>query len=72
MIGEGARVSFVPMYVPSKIFTPEERRSATVIGTVVYINWEHKYFTVEYDCGGSKQRESFRFVDIGSVVNLRG
>ena len=41
-----------------------------VVGTIVEIYWEHKWFSVEY--GESKQRTSFNFADIGKTVKLCG
>lgn len=32
-----------------------------VMGRVVYIHPQHRYFTVEFDAGGGKLRESFPF-----------
>ena len=72
MIGEGMKVRFVPGFNDSKVFSIEERRAARITGTVIHINWEHEWFTVEFDCGGTKQREAFKFCDIGSVVKVCG
>ena len=41
-----------------------------VIGTVVEINRDHKWFSVEY--GHPKQRTSFKFCEIGKSVMLVG
>ena len=41
-----------------------------VVGTIVEIYWEHKWFSVEY--GDPKQRISFNFADIGKMVKLCG
>jgi hypothetical protein len=41
-----------------------------VTGTVVMVNCSHKWFSVEY--GEPKQRTSFNFCDIGSVVTVCG
>lgn len=72
MIGEGMKVRFVPSFNDSVTYTPEERRAATITGTVVYINWVHKCLWVEFDCGGTKQREAFSFMDIGTAVTVCG
>ena len=72
MIQEGKKVRFVPSINDSKVFTTEERKSLMIPGTVSYINWEHKWFEVVFDCGGTKQLESFKFCDIGSVVEVCG
>ena len=70
MIGQGMKVRFIPATLPSGIFTPAEKKKATIVGTVVYINWEHRYFTAEYDCGETKQYESFKFCDIDENVHI--
>lgn len=72
MIGEGMKVRFVPYYAYSQIASTEENWRNAVTGTICYINWEHKYFTVEYDCGGTIQKESFKFWEIGKAVKLCG
>lgn len=41
-----------------------------VRGHVVYINWRHSLFTVEYPVYWGKLRETFKFVDIGARVRL--
>lgn len=44
--------------------------SVKVIGTVVFVNASHRYFTVEYvDVDGNSCKISFRFDDIGTKVN---
>ena len=72
MISEGMKVRFVPSFNNSVVFTPEERNAASITGTIIYINWGHECFWVEFDCGGTKQREAFRFVDIGTAVTVCG
>lgn len=72
MIGIGMKVSFVPAYVPGSGWTKGFDPSEIVTGTVVDIHWEHKYFTVEYKCGDTTQRESFKFYQIGTAVKVRG
>lgn len=72
MIGEGMKVQFVPAFLESKVLTPEERRDFTHTGTVTYINWEHRMFWVEFEAGGTKQREAFQFYDIGKQVKVIG
>jgi hypothetical protein len=43
-----------------------------VTGTVVMVNYAHKWFSVEYECGGVKQRASFKFCRIGKGVFICG
>ena len=72
MMGVGMRCRFVPQFAENARFTPTERREATVTAQISYINWEHKYFTAEYqsDCG--VYHESFKFDDIGKKVTVGG
>ena len=72
MIGEGMKVRFVPCFDIRRTDDMAEIRSKTVTGTISYINWEHKMFLVEYPSGGTTQRESFKFWQIGSEVQLCG
>jgi hypothetical protein len=72
MVDIGAKVIFVPGYLDSKVFTPEERKAASVKGTVVGIHSKHKYFTVAWDCGGTRQLEAFKLCDIGKAVKVCG
>ena len=51
-------------------FAADYHRGHKVFGTVVMVNYEHKWFSVEY--GVPKMRTSFKFSDIGEVVTLCG
>ena len=66
------KVRFVPMFNRGAIDTPAELRAKSVTRKIVYINWEKKCFTVEFQCGDSKQRESFKFFEIGERVSVIG
>lgn len=70
MIGVGMKVRFVPNFADSEKFTPAERRAAQITGVIVFVNWEHEHFCVEY--GNPKQRETFLFRDIGKAVSVIG
>ena len=72
MIGEGMKVRFVPYDLESEKLTDEDRLEATRIAKVVYINWEHRYFTTEWSANGAKRRESFKFSEIGKKVFICG
>ena len=72
MIAIDMMARFVPSFVDSGKLTPEERRAATVRGRVVYVNYANKYFTAEYEKDGITYKESFRFVDCGKTVHVRG
>lgn len=47
-----------------------DNRGKLVTGTVVMVNYEHKWFSVEY--GNPKLRTSFKFCDIGRAVKICG
>lgn len=72
MIGEGMKVRFVPHWNDSKTVTPAERKAAMITGTVVLINWENKVFWIEYGLDGRKQKEAFKFCQIGTEVIVCG
>lgn len=69
MIKVGQKVRFDP-FKELKGFGAEDNRGKMVTGTVVMVNYEHKWFSVEY--GDPKMRTSFKFCDIGSVVKVCG
>lgn len=46
-----------------------ERIKEHAIGTVVYVNNLHKWFSVEY---GNNHRTSFKFSEIGQAVKVVG
>ena len=71
-IMEGMKVSFVPGFAPFVSWALEKCTGEYITGTISYINWEHRNFTVEFDCGGTKQREAFKFSQIGGEVRLNG
>lgn len=50
----------------------ENVRGHYVMGTVVEVHEQHQWFSVEYDCFGVKQRASFKFIQIGKDVFIRG
>jgi hypothetical protein len=51
-------------------FGSDANRGNIVTGTVVMVNYEHKWFSVEY--GNPKMRTSFKFCDIGEAVKVCG
>lgn len=69
MVKVGQKVRFDPFYCASGMGA-EAVRGNPVTGTVVYINWAHDWFSVEY--GEPKQMASFKFFDIGKDVELCG
>lgn len=71
MITIGDKVQFDP-FKDITGFASEDNRGKIVTGTVVLINYENKWFSVEYECGGEKQRISFKFSQIGKDVLICG
>lgn len=69
-IWEGMKVSFVPGFVPCVDWSLKQCKDEYIAGTITYINWEHQNFTVEFDCGGTTQREAFKFSQIGGEVKV--
>ena len=72
MIGIGMKVRFVPHFNCGLMDSQEELEPNTITGKIIYINWEHKCFAVEFKCGDTIQHESFKFCQIGSAVKVRG
>ncbi len=68
MIVVGDTVQFDPFETMTG-FASEDNKGNLVVGTIVYVNYEHKWFSVEY---GNKQRTSFKFCDIGEAVKICG
>ena len=64
MIQVGQKVRFDAFqHIKSSI----DRIKEITVGTVVYINERHKWFSVQY---GENQRISFKFCDIGQNVTI--
>lgn len=72
MIGIDMKAWFVPSFRDSDKLTPAERKDATIMCTIVYINYAHKFFTVEFEESGKVFKESFNFSDCGKTVRVRG
>lgn len=51
-------------------FASEDNRGQNVTGTVVMVNYENKWFSVEYGCPA--MRTSFKFSQIGKDVLICG
>lgn len=66
-MGIGMKVRFIPCCAIN-----DKGPKESVTGKIVYINHEHKFFVAEYDCCGNKQRESFKFSDVGQEVTVYG
>lgn len=72
MIDIGQKVRFVPCWNIKAFDTQEEIRAKTVTGKVIYVDRAHKKFTVKYSCGGTVQKETFKFSEIGKEVLVVG
>lgn len=64
MIQVGQRVRFDALL---GIRQSVEKITADTVGTVVYVNAPHKWFSVLY---GDNQRASFKFCEIGKNVKI--
>lgn len=65
----GTKVRFDP-FAQINCTGSNELRGHFVTGTVVSVNKQHHWFSVEY--GWPKLKTSFTFADVGSVVNVCG
>lgn len=69
MVRVGQRVRFDPYeYITG--YGSDLIRGTKVNGTIVMVNEEHRWFSVEY--GDPKARTSFKFCDIGERVKVVG
>lgn len=64
MIQVGQKVRFDAF---QNIKSSVERIKEITVGTVVYVNERHKWFSVKY---GENLRTSFKFTEIGQNVNI--
>lgn len=71
MVKAGQEVQFDP-FKEITGFASEDNRWQNVTGTVVMVCEQNQWFSVEYDCGGVKQRTSFKFSQIGKDVLICG
>lgn len=71
MIKAGQKVRFDP-FKEITGFASDDNRGQNVTGTVVMVCEPNKWFSVEYECGGVKQRTSFKFCQIGKDVMICG
>lgn len=71
MIAVGDRVIFDP-FIEDKGFASGDCKGKLVTGTVIYVNYENRWFSVEYVSGGAKLRTSFNFSQIGEDVKVCG
>jgi hypothetical protein len=69
MITTGTKVQFDP-FIEDKGFASGDCKGKLVTGTVIYVNEENRWFSVEYVSGGAKLRTSFNFSQIGKDVKV--
>ena len=72
MIDIGQKMRFIPHYNINEHDDEEAKRKKTVTGKVIYVNRQHKQFTVKFNCGGTMQKETFKFTDIGEEIFIVG
>lgn len=71
IVAIGQKVQFDP-FEEITGFGSDSNRGNYVTGTVVMVNEPHRWFSVEYECGGVKLRTSFLFSQIGEDVTICG
>lgn len=65
------KIGMQAVFVPTIHWSADKKEpTPPARGRVVYINYRHQIFTVEYPVRLGKLRENFKFVDIGSQVRL--
>jgi hypothetical protein len=67
LIKVGSQVRFRPL-VGIGLNNVNDADRTEFVGTINYVNYEHKWFGVEY--GNPKKRTSFNFGDIGYTVHF--
>lgn len=70
MIDIGQKMRFIPYFNINEHDDEEAKREKTVTGKVIYVNRQHKQFTVKYNCGGTMMKETFKFTDIGKDIHV--
>ena len=71
MIEVGQKVRFDP-FIEITGFASADNRGRYVTGTVVMVNHDHRWFSVDFSINGVKQRTSFKFSQIGKDVLICG
>lgn len=64
MVQIGQKVRFDAFFGMKETYKKDQ---APTVGTVIYINQRHKWFSVQY---GKNQRTSFKFTEIGQNVTI--
>lgn len=66
----GMKVTFTPGFVPKADWDTDDKEEVT--GTIVAIYWDHMIFLTEYGSDWAKQKEAFKFSQIGEEVKIHG
>lgn len=72
MIDIGQKMRFIPCWNIKENDDEETKRRKTITGKVIYVNRQHKKFTVKYSCGGTTQFETFKPSQIGKDIFVAG
>lgn len=72
MIDIGQKVRFVPYFIQSEHDDEEAKQRKTVTAKVIYVDRDHKKFTVKYPCGGTEMKETFNLSQIGQDIHIIG
>lgn len=59
---------FIPNWNIRRYDDKATKQSKTVEGTVSRVDHRHKNFTVDFPCGGTMQKETFKFYEVGKTV----
>lgn len=73
MVVVGDRCRFMPHFFGDGVgLTTAQQMERLVVAEIVYVNYKTKTFAAEYDCGPTKQRETFNFTDVDKKVTILG
>ena len=69
MIDIGQKMCFIPHWNVNQFDNEAAIREKTIVGKIIYVDRAHRKFTVKYTCGGTAQKETFKFSDIGETIH---
>lgn len=73
MIDIGQKMRFIPHWNEGANDTESAKRAKMITGKVIFVNRQHKQFTVKYSvCGGPQMKETFKFSQIGTDIFVVG
>lgn len=71
MIDIGQKMRFIPHWNRNEHDDEATKREKTVTGKVIYVDRDHKKFTVKYNSrGGTPMKETFKFSQIGEDIHI--